>query len=446
MKKTRLFTFLVASLFTLAISAQGIVVHQGNSKQVSFKSKDVQKIEFTESQVENSTDNYVEKSELDDLLDKLREEIYKKVDAIEADKLWSEINSILESIKDLYSVKADKNDYDQQKEECQKYEKKVDEILNDYLTSADKKELKDYIDKVLKDYDDAITKLTQRVETNEKGYEQNKKDIADLAQRVSTVEDGVKKINEELSTLNNTLNDKASQSALKELSDIVKELKEKIDAGGGSGGGSDDTNMNNGHEYVDLGLSVKWATMNVGATEVAGSKTNSHTGKLDCYGEYYAWGETSPKDSYTWDSYTLCNGSDSSMTKYCTDSSKGTVDNKTTLDLEDDAAHVNWGGSWRMPTFNEMNELKTQCTWTQTKMNGVAGYKVSASNGNSIFLPKAGSFDDDHFEDCGSLGIYWASTLSPTSAGSSLSLWNGSSIFWEFGLRKTGYSVRPVCP
>ena len=137
-----------------------------------------------------------------------------------------------------------------------------------------------------------------------------------------------------------------------------------------------DEPVNNGHEYVDLGLSVKWATCNVGAS------------KPEEYGDYFAWGETQPKDYYDWSTYKWCNGSYDTLTKYNTNSSDGTVDNKTTLDLSDDAARANWGGSWRMPTSAEQDELCNNCTWTCTKINGVEVYKVTSNiNGNFIFLP-----------------------------------------------------------
>jgi hypothetical protein len=96
---------------------------------------------------------------------------------------------------------------------------------------------------------------------------------------------------------------------------------------------------------VDLGLSVKWANMNIGAD-------NSWK-----YGDYFAWGETSAKDNYNWSSYSLCDGTDKTMTKYCTLSEYGTVDNKTTLEPADDVARVKLGGNWRMPTEAEMDEL-----------------------------------------------------------------------------------------
>lgn len=154
------------------------------------------------------------------------------------------------------------------------------------------------------------------------------------------------------------------------------------------------------HEYVDLGLSVKWATCNVGAT------------KPEEYGDYFAWGETEPKEMYDWSTYKWCNGSETTLTKYCTDGSYGTVDNKTQLELSDDAAHANWGDSWRMPTDSELTELREQCTWTWTTQNGVNGCKVtSKSNGNSIFLPAAGYYYDSLLGSVGIGGICWSSSL-----------------------------------
>ena len=107
-------------------------------------------------------------------------------------------------------------------------------------------------------------------------------------------------------------------------------------------------------EYVDLGLSVKWATCNVGANSP------------EEYGDYFAWGETTSKDKYNWNYYKYCKGSSTTFTKYCNKSSygyNGFTDTKTKLDPDDDAATVNWGGSWRMPTVAEMTELQSECTW-----------------------------------------------------------------------------------
>ena len=193
------------------------------------------------------------------------------------------------------------------------------------------------------------------------------------------------------------------------------------------------------HEYVDLGMSVKWATCNVGAT------------KPEEYGDYFAWGETQPKDYYDWSTYKYCNGSSTSLTKYCTDSYYGTVDNKTQLELSDDAARANWGGSWRMPTDAELTELCEQCTWTWTTQNGVYGYKVTSKKSGytnkSIFLPAAGYRYDSSLGSAGSYGIYWSSSLyadKPSSAWSVL-FYSGSVDRDNLDPRYFGFSVRPVC-
>ena len=125
------------------------------------------------------------------------------------------------------------------------------------------------------------------------------------------------------------------------------------------------------YEYVDLGLpsGLKWATMNVGAT----TETD--------YGDYFMWGETTPNTVYDWAHYKHCNGSKTTMTKYCTDSSYGTVDNKTTLDLEDDAARANMGGDWRMPTAAEYDTLYNETLWVLCP-GGNVGIKKTDERGN----------------------------------------------------------------
>ncbi len=153
-------------------------------------------------------------------------------------------------------------------------------------------------------------------------------------------------------------------------------------------------------EAVDLGLSVKWANMNIGAE------------RPEEYGDYFAWGEIEPKEEYNWSTYKWCNGSKNSLTKYNYDGSYGTIDYKSVLEVEDDAATANWGSSWRMPTMAEQEELCTHCTWTWTTQNGVNGYNVmSNSNGNSIFLPAAGCRRDSSTYEAGNGGYYWSSSL-----------------------------------
>jgi len=196
----------------------------------------------------------------------------------------------------------------------------------------------------------------------------------------------------------------------------------------------------NGHAYVDLGLpsGLLWATMNVGAA------------KPEDYGDYFAWGETTTKSTYSWSTYKWCKGSYyDTLTKYNTSSSYGTVDNKTVLDLSDDAARANWGGSWRMPTHAEWTELRGNCTWTWTTQNGVNGRKVtSKSNGNSIFLPAAGYHrNDTSLLNAGTDGRYWSSSLLESYPDYAWSLRFGSGgVDSDYGSgRFVGLGVRPVC-
>lgn len=156
------------------------------------------------------------------------------------------------------------------------------------------------------------------------------------------------------------------------------------------------------YNMVDLGLpsGTLWADRNVGAEFP------------ESYGDYFAWGETLVKDSYNWSTYKWCNKSSDNLTKYCTKSSYGSIDNKTVLDLDDDAAYVNWGKEWRMPTHDELKELYSKCTWNWTNQNGTNGYKVTGPSGNSIFLPAAGNrFGHYSLDEAGSTASYWTSSL-----------------------------------
>ncbi len=196
---------------------------------------------------------------------------------------------------------------------------------------------------------------------------------------------------------------------------------------------------NDTKEAVDLGLSVKWATCNVGAT------------KPEEYGNYYAWGEIATKTTYDWSNYTHANGSYDALTKYCNNSSYGNngfTDGLTTLTAADDAATQNWGGNWRMPTDDEWQELIDNCTWTWTTLNGVNGCEVKATNGNSIFLPAAGCHVYDELDRAGSVGFYWSSSLDtifPVSALSENFDADGHPDGDYDDIRNCGRSVRPVC-
>ena len=158
------------------------------------------------------------------------------------------------------------------------------------------------------------------------------------------------------------------------------------------------------HAYVDLGLpsGLLWATCNVGAETP------------EDYGDYFAWGETTTKSVYNWSTYQYCNGSSSTLTKYCTNSSygyNGFTDNLTNLLPEDDAAAANWGGDWRMPTKEEWQELLNNTTSVWTTQNGVNGRLFTAANGSSLFLPAAGCRDESILDHTGIRGFYWSNSL-----------------------------------
>lgn len=186
------------------------------------------------------------------------------------------------------------------------------------------------------------------------------------------------------------------------------------------------SNFINGHEYVDLGLpsGLKWASCNVGASSPEG------------YGGYYAWGETEEKSDYDADTYKwyirytgyVNIGSNISGTQY-------------------DVAHVKWGGSWRMPTLDEIKELVNNCTWKWTTYNGVNGQLVTGPNGNSIFLPAAGYRNGTYLLYRGSLGLYWSATLDEVVSFYAYLLYfrDGYYVDWNYWYyRVFGLTVRPV--
>ena len=204
-------------------------------------------------------------------------------------------------------------------------------------------------------------------------------------------------------------------------------------------------------KYVDLGLSVKWARCNLGAS------------KPTDYGDYFAWGETEPnKTNYSWATYKwMQTGKDDWMyiTKYTiADRTTEAIwydadgnfigDNKTTLDAADDAATANLGSPWRMPTGGEIQELLDHCTWRWTTQDGVNGYEMkSKKNGNTIFLPAAGARGGSELYDAGSLGYYWSSSLCTVYNDFAYILGLDSDEHqWYRAYRYYGYPVRPVRP
>jgi len=199
------------------------------------------------------------------------------------------------------------------------------------------------------------------------------------------------------------------------------------------------------HSYVDLGLpsGTLWATCNIGANSP------------EEYGDYFAWGETKGyndgKTNFDWINYKWCEGSSITLTKYNTENNKGTVDDKTKLDEEDDAAYVNWGKDWRIPTNNQFNEL-INVNYTTTKwttQNGVNGYIITSnSNNNSIFLPAAGYYEGSLLSLTESKGYYWSCELFMlTKPGTDYACrlnMDSRSIGLDYGSRNCGRSVRPV--
>ncbi|MBR4349909.1 MAG: hypothetical protein IKO34_03430 [Bacteroidales bacterium] len=200
-----------------------------------------------------------------------------------------------------------------------------------------------------------------------------------------------------------------------------------------------------GHDYVDLGLpsGTKWATCNVGANSP------------EEYGDYFAWGEIAPKDTYTMTNYrygTYDLAGYVQLYKYNTYDRYGQVDNLTSLEASDDAAIANWGSGWRMPTKDEFKELETYCTRTWTTQNLVPGSLFTGPNGNSIFLPAAGRYDGSALAGLGSCGLYWSSLLSYYSREDSCEaedfIFTSNECTTSNGIgsmRWLGYSIRPVC-
>ena len=203
---------------------------------------------------------------------------------------------------------------------------------------------------------------------------------------------------------------------------------------------STNNNIHNGHEYVDLGLSVMWATCNVGASTP------------EEYGDYFAWGEVEPKKTYSWENYRWCKKTIFYILKYNDNKkSEGIVDKKTQLELVDDAAYINWGGHWRLPTSAEFQELCRKCVWSWTIQNGIKGYKiVSKINRNCIFLPAGGNmqyrpYSNEELAGVGRYAKYWSKSLPKSESTQAYCLFFHSE---DMGIsdyyRNSGLSIRPV--
>lgn len=223
----------------------------------------------------------------------------------------------------------------------------------------------------------------------------------------------------------------------------------------------------NGHDWVDMGLSVKWATCNVGATSPSD------------FGSYFAWGETAQKSNYSWQNYKFRISGEydyATFNKYITsfernkersvqtsqftwekrpsnsntpNNKQDLVDCKTRLELSDDAARANWGGTWRIPTREELEELVTKCSWELTLLEDKRCYKVTSNiNGNCIFLPLSGLWTGDQF--LGGIGRCWSSSLITDEPYMAFGIEFAYShtyedvIGWSSSLRCEGLTIRPV--
>lgn len=187
-------------------------------------------------------------------------------------------------------------------------------------------------------------------------------------------------------------------------------------------------------QVVDLGLSVKWAGWNIGASAP------------EEYGGYYAWGETEEKEEYTMATYKWCNGTENTLTKYCNDAAYGCNDGKKVLDPEDDVATVKWGSDWRMPTKKEMDEILKKCKWEGTSYKGVNGFKVTGPNGRSVFFPFAGDRYRKKTDLQGISGLYHTSSVDHISpyASSGMYILSGRTNPGCGFQRDFGRSVRAV--
>ena len=199
------------------------------------------------------------------------------------------------------------------------------------------------------------------------------------------------------------------------------------------------TSNSTGVQAIDIGLSVRWADRNVGASSPSD------------YGDYYAWGEIETKENYEDATYKWCKGWPNSFTKYNTDSDCGVVDNKTTLEVEDDVAHVKLGEDWRLPTLDELAELcvtryNSSYKWEWKSLNGHNGWQITyIENNNSIFLPAAGYRHDTSFNNVGSYGCYRSSILYTDRPGNAWFVnFSSEFMFAYYSARVSGLTIRPV--
>lgn len=257
-----------------------------------------------------------------------------------------------------------------------------------------------------------------------------------IASKIAGVTDAINDLVAEVNSGNTS-----AAAALAQIIQKLEDLKGSI-----GGGGTTPSTM----EYVDLGLpsGLKWAKCNLGASKPSES------------GDFYSWGEIAPKTWFQWETYKWMQAGQSDekhITKYTIadgeteaiwyDSSGAFIgDNKTVLVAADDAATANLGSPWRMPTVDEIQELRDKCTWTWTTQDGVNGCQVDGPNGNAIFLPATGYIADIFLVYKGDSGYYWSSSLSPLSHDAWLFNFSSVNHAVAHEHRRCGVFVRPVHP
>jgi hypothetical protein len=271
--------------------------------------------------------------------------------------------------------------------------------------------------------------------------------LNDLNSRISDsseqVEDLATSVDERFETLDESINDieLVISSSLNDLNDRIEDLdsvNEEVSALKATIKALSNV-ISKGHDYVDLGLpsGTLWANCNIGANAP------------EEYGDYFAWGETKPKSTFNWANYKWCDSEKAKLelTKYCNNERYGTVDNKTELDPEDDAAIVNWGGNWSMPSLEQMKELFNSEYTTQewVTQNGVYGNLITSKiNGNSIFLPAAGRIYESSLDYEDTNGYYWTSIVNDSYNAYFLKFFSVEASMSYSGRRSDGRSVRPV--
>lgn len=227
-----------------------------------------------------------------------------------------------------------------------------------------------------------------------------------------------------------------NDSTPKDVTDLPSAPKDSIPQKGDT-----EFEIHQGHVCVDLGLpsGIKWAAYNIGATAPEMS------------GGYYAWGETEEKKYYHPTSYKYYKfyAQDYEIIKYCVDSIYGIIDNKRKLDLSDDVAHVKWGGTWRIPGYKEINELRDYCIWKWDSINDTNGMYVTGPNGNSIFIPAGGYREGTLLRTYNEIGKYWLNFLSTEysyNEGACFTIDQGGKNCYRSGFgRDQGFHIRAVC-